>query len=131
MLRPFRPGSVYDQTLILNADYTLNRTLLEDYGLPSYSTSFALYYLGTNLALGATITHCALWYWTDAKKAFSSWRTRSVADPHYQKMLRYKEVPMWVYGAVLLASLAMAFATCCALAFPSPPRLFPPARLGR
>ncbi|GAA6017890.1 hypothetical protein JCM10207_003489 [Rhodosporidiobolus poonsookiae] len=108
----YENGTLYDQTTILNADYSLNETALAEQGLPWYSTSMALYYLACDLALGATITHCALWYFPQVKEAIKSFRTRSINDPHYQKMLAYREVPTWVYGGIMLASFAMAMATC-------------------
>lgn len=89
----------------------------------------AFYYLGTNLALGATITHCFLWYWADVKKAFQQFRTRSIDDAHYAVMAKnYKEVPMWVYGAIVLVSFAIAQATCCK---ESPGSLIGSCRSGR
>ncbi|BGP34717.1 hypothetical protein JCM10296v2_006539 [Rhodotorula toruloides] len=108
----FANGSQYDQLLILNADYSLNETALEIYGVPWYAASNAIYYLGCNLAIGATLTHVAIWYWRPMKDAIHGFRTRTLDDPHYQKMLVYKEVPMSVYGAVILCSFGMAMATC-------------------
>ncbi|GJN93053.1 hypothetical protein Rhopal_006098-T1 [Rhodotorula paludigena] len=105
-------GTVYDQNAILNSDYSLNETALEIHGLPWYAASNAVYYLGCNLAIGATLTHVGIWYWRPILNAIKGFRTRSIEDPHYQKMLVYKEVPMYVYGGIILASFAMAMATC-------------------
>lgn len=106
---------MYDQSLILDADYNLNRTLLEEYGLPWQTTSMALYYLGCNLGIGATITHVLLWHWKDMKDAVNGFRSGDLDDPHYQVMKKnYKEVPLWVYGGIYLGSFAMAMAVCCA-----------------
>lgn len=108
----YENGTVYDQTLILNSDYSLNETALEEQGLPWYATSNAIYYLGSNLAIGATFGHVVCWFLPAIISAFKEYRTRSQPDPHYQKMLVYKEVPMWWYGACMIASFAMAIATC-------------------
>lgn len=58
--RTFPAGSIYDQTLILTPDFQLNKTALDIYGLPWYAGSNAIYYLGCNLAIGATLTHVGL-----------------------------------------------------------------------
>lgn len=109
----YENGSIYDQSTILNADFSLNRTLLAEQGLPWYATTNAIYYLGQNMALGATFTHCVLWYGRDVLEAFKGYRSRTLRDKHYQTILKnYKEVPMWVYGAILVASFVMAIATC-------------------
>ncbi|KAI5475579.1 hypothetical protein MNV49_001135 [Pseudohyphozyma bogoriensis] len=107
----YENGTVYDQTLILNADYSLNKTLLAQQGLPWYAPSNAIYYLGCNLAIGATITHVFLWFMPSMINAFKEYRSGTQPDPHYQKMLVYKEVPMWWYGVVIIASFAMSMAT--------------------
>ncbi|GAA5879973.1 hypothetical protein JCM16303_004422 [Sporobolomyces ruberrimus] len=105
-------GSQYDQNTILNADWSLNETSLAEQGLPNYSATNAVYYLGCNLAIGATLTHVGIWYWRPILQAFKSYRDRSQPDPHYQLMRVYKEVPMWLYGAVMVGSFACAMATC-------------------
>lgn len=56
-------------------------------------------------------------YWRPILQAFKSYRNRTQPDPHYQLMRVYKEVPMWVYGAIMVASFACAMATCCESAF--------------
>ncbi|GAA5912995.1 hypothetical protein JCM6882_008892 [Rhodosporidiobolus microsporus] len=107
----YENGTSYDQMSILNADYSLNETLLAEQGVPWLTPSYGLFYLGCNLAIGATIMHIALWHGDAIVKAVRSFRLRSTDDPHYRKMLVYKEVPMWVYGAILLGSFVIAMAT--------------------
>ncbi|BGP34736.1 hypothetical protein JCM10296v2_006558 [Rhodotorula toruloides] len=70
----FANGSQYDQLLILNADYSPNETALEIYGVPWYAASNAIYYLDCNLAMGATLTHVAIWYWRPIKDAMHGFR---------------------------------------------------------
>ncbi|KDE06610.1 hypothetical protein MVLG_03106 [Microbotryum lychnidis-dioicae p1A1 Lamole] len=105
-------GTQYDQLAILNPDFSLNEAKLEVQGIPWYSTSNAIYYIGSNLAIGATLTHVILWFMPSIVKAFKEYRDRSQPDPHYQKMLVYREVPMWWYCATLVVSFSMAMATC-------------------
>ena len=90
----YKNGSQYDQNTILNADWSLNETALAIQGIPWYSGSNAVYYLGCNLAIGATLTHVGIWYWRPILQAFKSYRDRSQPDPHYQLMRVYKEVPV-------------------------------------
>ncbi|BGP20351.1 hypothetical protein JCM10213_001595 [Rhodosporidiobolus nylandii] len=108
----YEDGTLYDQTAILDANYNLNETLLAEQGLPYMTTSYALYYLGVNMATGATLSHIAIWHGKDMLNAFRAFRDRTQQDKHYRAMLKYKEVPMWVYGAILFGSFAIAQATC-------------------
>ncbi|SGY63559.1 BQ5605_C007g04806 [Microbotryum silenes-dioicae] len=108
----YENGTEYDQLSILNPDFSLNQTLLEQQGIPWYATSNAIYYLGSNLAIGASLSHVVIWFLPSIMKAFKEYRDRSQPDPHYQKMLVYREVPMWWYGLTLVISFAMAMATC-------------------
>ncbi|GAA6055417.1 hypothetical protein JCM3770_006982 [Rhodotorula araucariae] len=108
----YENGTQYDQTLILNADFTLNSTALAEQGLPWLVPSWAMYTIGCNLAIGATITYVALWFREPIGNAARAFRKGVVDDPHYAKMRVYKEVPMWVYGGIVLGSFAMAMATC-------------------
>ncbi|SCV71209.1 BQ2448_2797 [Microbotryum intermedium] len=105
-------GTEYDQLAILNPDFSLNPDKLAQQGIPWYATSNAIYYVGSNLAIGATFSHVVLWFVPSIVKAFKEYRDRSQPDPHYQKMLVYREVPMWWYCATLASSFAMAMATC-------------------
>ncbi|GAA6013368.1 hypothetical protein JCM10207_000871 [Rhodosporidiobolus poonsookiae] len=107
----YENGTQYDQLSILNADYSLNETKLAEQGLPWYAASNAIYYLGCNFAIGATLTHVAIWYWRPILNAVKGFRERSIPDPHYQAMRKYKEVPQWVYGGIMLGTFAMAMAT--------------------
>ena len=83
--------------MILNSDYTLNPDALAEQGLPWLCPSYAMYYLGCNLAIGATVTYVALWYREPIVKAAREFRKDVVDDAHYAKMRVYKEVPMCVF----------------------------------
>ncbi|GAA6013376.1 hypothetical protein JCM10207_000874 [Rhodosporidiobolus poonsookiae] len=107
----YENGTQYDQLTILNDDFSLNETKLAEQGLPWYAASNAIYYLGCNFAIGATLTHVAIWYWRPILNAIKGFRERSIPDPHYQAMRKYKEVPQWVYGGIMLGTFAMAMAT--------------------
>ncbi|CCM04119.1 uncharacterized protein FIBRA_06280 [Fibroporia radiculosa] len=109
--RFFENGSLYDQNLILNPDLSLNKTAYEIYGQPYQSGSNIIYYLGMNIAIGATFVHIALWHGQELWSAFKDYFTgKEIEDAHYKKMLIYKEVPFWWYAAVFLAAFAAAMA---------------------
>ncbi|KAK7680237.1 hypothetical protein QCA50_016746 [Cerrena zonata] len=104
-------GSDYDQLLILDDDLRLDETKLAQIGLPWFAPTQVLYKLGANLAIGATIAHVFLWYGKEIIEVIKKERRGESVDPHRALMKVYPEVPMWWYGAVFLASFAMAMAT--------------------
>ncbi|KIJ51977.1 hypothetical protein M422DRAFT_776315 [Sphaerobolus stellatus SS14] len=108
----FENGTIYDQNLILNPDFSLNKTAFEIVGQPWQSGSTVIFNLGANLSIGATFVHIGLWYGKDLYKAFSDYlRGTPTTDPHYIKMRGYKEVPMWWYGSLSLAAFVVAMVT--------------------
>lgn len=104
-------GSQYNQTLILNDDFTLNPQKLEQQGLPWFATSQAINKVGTSLAFGATVTHITLWYGKDLWRAVKASRNGAIDDPHYKKMQVYPEVPIWWWAGIFAVSVAMGMAT--------------------
>ena len=50
----FENGTEYDQTLILNDDFTLNEGKLAVVGLPWYSATQTVAKIGASLSFGAT-----------------------------------------------------------------------------
>ncbi|CCM06550.1 uncharacterized protein FIBRA_08825 [Fibroporia radiculosa] len=107
----FEDGTLYNQSLILNPDLSLNRTAFEIYGQPYQSGSNVIYYLGINISIGATFVHIALWHGRELWGAFKDYFTGTpIDDPHYKKMLVYPEVPFWWYAATFLAAFATAMA---------------------
>ena len=124
----------FNQSAILNDHGVVDDMLLQKEGIPYMAATFASYVLTQNLAITATITHLCLYNWNDLKGAWSfmaprNWSFKSLAepetwkfwkeapepaaeelekmDPHQRLMLRYKECPIWVYGAVLLISIVV------------------------
>ncbi|KAJ7706005.1 OPT oligopeptide transporter [Mycena rosella] len=99
---PTRDGRRYNQTLILNDDFSLNLEKLEVQGLPWFSASYTITKIGTSLSFGATLTHMALWNGKQVWEALKSGQRGDCQDPHYLKMKVYKEVPFWWYGAMFV-----------------------------
>ncbi|KZT64582.1 peptide transporter MTD1 [Daedalea quercina L-15889] len=105
----YENGTIYDQTLILNPDYSLNKTAFEIYGQPWQSGSTVIYNLGINMSIGATFVHIGLWHGQEIWGAFWDYvKRRPVDDYHYERMRIYREVPMWWYAAVTLGAFVTA-----------------------
>ncbi|KAF7341740.1 Oligopeptide transporter 3 [Mycena sanguinolenta] len=101
----YENGTQYDQLAILDANFRLDRAALEVQVLTK---------IGTNLSIGATITHVVLWYGKDIIEVIKRYRAGDNYDPHLAKMkgsFVYPEVPMWWYIVIFVGSFAMAMAT--------------------
>lgn len=107
----YENGTLYDQLSVLDDNFRLDESKLAVQGLPWFASSQVLTKIGSNLAIGATITHVIIWYGKDIIQMIKNERNGERVDPHYIKMQVYKEVPAWWYLAVFLASFGMAMAT--------------------
>ncbi|KAJ7132712.1 peptide transporter MTD1 [Mycena filopes] len=107
----YENGTAYDQLAILDADFRLDKAALDVQGLPWFASSQVLTKIGTNLSIGATITHVVLWYGKDIIEVIKRYRAGDAYDPHLAKMKVYPEVPMWWYIVIFLSSFGMAMAT--------------------
>ncbi|KAJ5805927.1 OPT peptide transporter Mtd1 [Penicillium pulvis] len=97
-------GSTFSTTSILNSQGIIDEAKLEATGLPYLTSSTVWGYFTQNLAIGALISHVLIFYSKDMVLAWKQARTRKQPDPHYQGMLKYKEVPQWWY--IVLFGLA-------------------------
>jgi hypothetical protein len=106
-------GTIYDQTLILDpVNFSLNKTAYEQYGQPWQSGSSVIYYLGISMSIGATIVHIMLWHGKEIWASFrDTFQRKPIDDPHYRKMMKYPEVPMWWYGGITAAAFVCAMVT--------------------
>ncbi|KAJ3903968.1 OPT oligopeptide transporter protein-domain-containing protein [Lentinula edodes] len=126
-------GTLYNQTLILNENFEVDQTLLQEQGLPFYAATWVVQLLTTNLGMAATFTHLLLWNREDLRLAWSwaspskirrsftspNWKfwedpgLRNAAeeeetDPHYLEMLKYPDALNSWYFVVLVISIVMA-----------------------
>ena len=90
--------------------------MTDDYQPAFFSATNALYFMTSNLSLGATFTHVFFWHWQDIKpflKTFNPWNKEEfvVHDPHWERMKVYKQIPRWWYFILLLGAYAIAQAT--------------------
>jgi OPT family oligopeptide transporter len=90
-------GTTFATTSILDDKGTIDDTKLEAVGIPHLTSSTVWGYFTQNLAIGALISHVLIFYSKDMIVAWKQARSRSQPDPHYQGMLKYKEVPQWWY----------------------------------
>ncbi|KAJ7254207.1 peptide transporter MTD1 [Mycena rebaudengoi] len=107
----YENGTVYDQLSILDENFRLDEAKLAVQGLPWFASSQVLTKIGTNLSIGATITHVLVWHGKDIVRVIKQFRAGENYDPHLAKMRMYKEVPMWWYVTIFFASFGMAMAT--------------------
>ncbi|KAI0334676.1 OPT oligopeptide transporter [Cubamyces sp. BRFM 1775] len=107
-------GTEYNQLAILNDDFTLNNTKLEQNGLPYYAASQTLYQVSRTMYIGAAVTHFFIWHFKDVWEVVRNLRTYECDDVHYQKMKVYKEVPLWWFGAIFIVTFALGLGLCYA-----------------
>ncbi|KAH9915092.1 OPT oligopeptide transporter [Fomitopsis serialis] len=110
----YQNGTEYDQLSILNADFTLNNTLLEEQGLPYYAASQTLYQLSRTAYIGTAVTHFFIWHFKDVWEVVRNVRTHECQDVHYQKMKVYKEAPLWWFGALFCVTFGVGLGLCYA-----------------
>lgn len=92
---------IYPQHEVLNADNSLNQTLLEEIGRPEFATTFAINYIFINFAVTATITHVALFYGKQIIQSFRTVRQKITSheeDIHMKLMRNYPEVCIQYYS---------------------------------
>ncbi|KAK4631100.1 Oligopeptide transporter 4 [Fulvia fulva] len=95
-------GTKFSITSVLNSQGTIDYEKLGEIGLPHLTSSTVWGFITQNLAIGALITHVVIFFGKDMVQAWKQALTRTQPDPHYQAMLKYKEVPMWWYLATFV-----------------------------
>jgi OPT family oligopeptide transporter len=90
----------FNQTSIMGQDGSIDYDELRQVGIPYLTASNAWGYLTQTVAIGALISHVAIFFSADMLLAWKQARARTQPDPHYQAMLKYKETPFWWYIAV-------------------------------
>ncbi|KXT14950.1 hypothetical protein AC579_4388 [Pseudocercospora musae] len=87
---------------------TLNHDQLAKYGLPKIAGTFVYGLMIGNAAIGALITHVALFWGADAWRSYKSSRKSVYNDPHHAHMVKhYKETPWWWFALTLLVSFVL------------------------
>ncbi|RWR87641.1 oligopeptide transporter 7-like protein [Cinnamomum micranthum f. kanehirae] len=105
-------GQEYNITSIINSKFQLDVQAYEKEGPLYLSTFFAMTYGIGFAALTATIVHVLLFHgreiWQMSKSAFQEKRE----DIHTRLMRKYKQVPEWWFGCILIANIALTIFAC-------------------
>ncbi|KAJ8632363.1 hypothetical protein MRB53_025699 [Persea americana] len=105
-------GQEYNITSIINSNFQLDVQAYEKEGPLYLSTFFAMTYGIGFAALTATIVHVLLFHgseiWQMSKSAFQEKRE----DIHTRLMRKYKQVPEWWFGCILIANIALTIFAC-------------------
>ncbi|KAF7971648.1 hypothetical protein HWV62_20692 [Athelia sp. TMB] len=103
-------GSIYDQDAIFDSNFQLNRTALNEVGLPALAGSNAWANLTANLAMGGLIAHCVLFWGPYVAESIKQFRAKTQPDRHWQRqaMQKYEEAPWWWYLLLLVVAFFSA-----------------------
>ena len=63
--------NIYNQTAILNSNFEIDNTLLQQQGLPSLTASYLGYLITSNMGFTATFVHMLLWNYNDIKAGWA------------------------------------------------------------
>ncbi|KDQ33722.1 OPT superfamily [Pleurotus ostreatus PC15] len=85
-------GSVYNQSAVFGPSFTLNRTALNEVGLPALTGSNAWHGLTANLSIGGLLAHCILFWGSEVA------------------MQKYREAPWWWFVILLGVSFVSGLA---------------------
>ncbi|KAF9492268.1 oligopeptide transporter [Pleurotus eryngii] len=102
-------GSVYNQSAVFGPSFTLNRTALNEVGLPALTGSNAWHGLTANLSIGGLLAHCILFWGSEVVDTFKS-KGATRQDRHYRAMQKYKEAPWWWFVILLGVSFVSGLA---------------------
>lgn len=105
-----KDGELWDNSLVLTPERTLNETAYAEYG-PLYMASFFTITYGIGFAgLTAVLTHTALYHGKDIISQYKRSREEDM-DIHGRLMRVYPEVPHWWYISIFLLSFGLSFCT--------------------
>ncbi|KAJ3380904.1 hypothetical protein HDU84_005513 [Entophlyctis sp. JEL0112] len=104
-------GDSYNQSAVLDANYNVNLTAVEEIGLPGLAASYALFLMGANMGLTAGLVHMVLYYreplMNGLRSTFSKKGESLNQDPYYLVVQKYPEAPLWWYMVLLVLMFAL------------------------
>jgi hypothetical protein len=106
-------GNPYNISLITTAANTLNQTAMDNYSLPRWSPSYAMYFFWGFAGTAAALVYAILWYGKEAWTILrDSWRNKldDYDDPYLKVMTEHPRVPHWWYFALIAICGAFSFA---------------------
>lgn len=111
----------YNVSRVLTADNTLDRAAYLEYGPPYYAIA-NLYVTSANFVYYSfSVLNVFVKFWKPLKKAFyglvvNTLKGRSTfhgfEDGNTRMMRRYKEVPEWWYGIILVTGFVLSVVAC-------------------
>ncbi|KAL9245586.1 hypothetical protein vseg_019219 [Gypsophila vaccaria] len=104
-------GRLYNVTAVVNNKFELDVAAYAKQGRVNLSMFFALTYGFGFAAVVATLTHVLLFHGRDIYAQYKASSERKV-DIHTKLMRRYKDVPVWWFGVLLVASLGVSLGLC-------------------
>ncbi|CAO3637700.1 unnamed protein product [Mucor hiemalis] len=103
-----KDGGVWNNSMVMNPDKTLNQQAYDEYG-PLYMTSFFAFTYGILFAgVTSILTHTFLYHRKDIVRQFKAARHED-EDIHRKLMRAYPEVPTWWYLVIFFGSFAASF----------------------
>ncbi|KAL9709483.1 hypothetical protein Ac2012v2_007219 [Leucoagaricus gongylophorus] len=109
-------GDIYNVTLILRADATLDPDAYRNYSPLYLPMAFVMSYGLSFLSITATLTHAIIHFWKPIRLQFNR-SLREQPDIHAQLMSRYPQVPEWYYICIFVATFV--FACVCVRLWPT------------
>ena len=97
--------------LSMTSNYELNQTAMDNYSLPHWSGSYAMYFFWGFACSTGALLYSFLWYGKSSYLIITeSWHGRrdDYGDPYLKLMDRLPRVPHWWYGALLAVCVALS-----------------------
>ncbi|XP_074279350.1 oligopeptide transporter 2-like [Silene latifolia] len=104
-------GQSYDITSIVNNKFQLDVDAYAKQGRVNLSMFFAFSYGLGFAAVVATLSHVLLFNGRDIYQQYKA-SSRGKVDIHTKMMKKYKDVPFWWFGALLVGSFAVSLLLC-------------------
>ncbi|CAO3658089.1 unnamed protein product [Umbelopsis ramanniana] len=101
-------GEIWNNTMVLNADNTLNEEAYAEYGPARLTVLFAFTYGIMFAGLTSVLTHTVLYHGKEIVRQFKRSRTDD-EDIHMKLMRAYPEVPSWWYYSIFVVTLGISF----------------------
>ncbi|KAI1302627.1 OPT oligopeptide transporter protein-domain-containing protein [Xylaria venustula] len=100
-------GAIYNVSLVLTSELTLDEGAYQAYSPLFISTAFALAYGLSFAAIAALVVHTFLHYSGTIRAQYQN-STHEKPDIHMKLMLKYREAPLWWYTCLFLVFLALS-----------------------
>ncbi|CAM0135682.1 hypothetical protein VKS41_005340 [Umbelopsis sp. WA50703] len=101
-------GDLWNNSMVLNPDNTLNATAYEEYGPARLTVLFAFTYGIMFAGLTSVLTHTVLFHGKQIVQQYKRSRTDD-EDVHMRLMKAYPEVPSWWYYTTYVVAFGISF----------------------